>query len=464
MGGTLAMEAAGVTLENGSAGVLAGFFVGDNTQPTCTAGFQVTAQQGTGSVSIQPLVLGSAVGAAYSLDSSKKYSLRVRVHCPECQRGTALYRSFDDFGAVAIGGDWNAAPADLQFEIQEFVNGVAGMPVTLYEGRISDLPAICAVVAANSISLCGSMRAFNVTQLGSGWVTTIPTNGSPAVRRVGAATQSAECAIDSSGRLLFYPGFTPGAGEQIAVSYRLAGRALGRVVNRESQQQLVDSGLPPVSTWMGTVVTPAARSSQDCRNAATALERAASSVSALWNGTYKCASVSLDGDVWPGDALAINSPSAGMNAEVIVRGVKLSYHASLPDIVSYDISFANDWANDLAIITTSAVPADAWLPAPLAQTYLPNLNGLEIVDLSGQSITINAGTVPTGGGFEIRRRDNCFMPGTDTDLVMRSSQPTMTFSRASVWDRFYIRAFDGSNPPNYSEFSAILIFNLPLAS
>jgi len=80
-------------------------------------------------------------------------------------------------------------------------------------------------------------------------------------------------------------------------------------------------------------------------------------------------------------------------------------------------------------------------------------------------VTIDAGTVaPAGGGFEIRRRDNCFMPGYDADLIMRSSQPMMTISRSSAWDRFYIRMFDGSNPPNYSEFSAALTFNLPLAS
>jgi len=101
----------------------------------------------------------------------------------------------------------------------------------------------------------------------------------------------------------------------------------------------------------------------------------------------------------------------------------------------------------------------------VAVSFLPNLNGLDVVDLSGQSITINTGVAsPAGGGFEFRRRDNCFMRGIDADLVMRSSQPTMTFSRLSVWDRFYIRMFDNSNPPNYSEFSAALIFNLPLAS
>jgi hypothetical protein len=85
--------------------------------------------------------------------------------------------------------------------------------------------------------------------------------------------------------------------------------------------------------------------------------------------------------------------------------------------------------------------------------------------MSNGSVTINTGaTAPSGGAFEVRRRDNCFMPGTDSDLVMRGAQPNMTFSRLSASDRFFIRMFDGSNPPNYSEFSAALIFNLPLAS
>jgi hypothetical protein len=70
---------------------------------------------------------------------------------------------------------------------------------------------------------------------------------------------------------------------------------------------------------------------------------------------------------------------------------------------------------------------------------------------------------PAGGGFEIRRRDDAFQPGQDTELVMRGSQPTLTFARIAASDRFYLRMFDGATPPNYSEFSAALILNLPLA-
>jgi hypothetical protein len=80
-------------------------------------------------------------------------------------------------------------------------------------------------------------------------------------------------------------------------------------------------------------------------------------------------------------------------------------------------------------------------------------------------VAISAGiTPPSGGGFEIRRRDFAFMPGEDTDLVVRATLPNMMFSRESANDRFYIRMYDGATPPNYSEFSTALFINLPLGS
>jgi hypothetical protein len=54
------------------------------------------------------------------------------------------------------------------------------------------------------------------------------------------------------------------------------------------------------------------------------------------------------------------------------------------------------------------------------------------------------------------------MAGEDPSLVMRSTQPAFSFSRVTANDRFYIRMYDGSTPPNYSEFSTALFINLPL--
>jgi hypothetical protein len=465
MGGTLLLEAVGVTLSAGSTGIVAGFFTGLETAAGCTAGFQATAQQGTGAVTLQPVVQGTLVGTTFALNSANQYSLRVRIHCPECQRARAVYYSFGDSGPIAAGGEWVLAPGNIQMEIQQFVNGVGATPVTLYSGALQNLPGNCMVVPASSVNLVGTMRAVHLTNLGSGGVVSTPPNGGPYTRRVGTTAEAAECHLERTGKLTFYTGCVPVAGEQIAVSYRTIGRAVGRAVNQASQQALAQAGSPAVAAWIGTVSNPPARSSADCRNAATVMEQAAASVSALWSGTYKGTRASFAADVWPGDALLLNAPSANLNADVVVRGVKVTYSASYPDLVDYEIAFANDWTDDLAIKTSGTVPADTWLPAPVAPTVLANLTGFTVTTLSGSTVTVSTGiTPPSGGGFEIRLRDFAFMPGEDPALVMRGSQQSLTFSRVSASDRFYIRMYDGSTPPNYSEFSTALFINLPLSA
>jgi hypothetical protein len=195
------------------------------------------------------------------------------------------------------------------------------------------------------------------------------------------------------------------------------------------------------------------------------MEQAAAGVSALWSGSYKGTRASFAADVWPGDALLLNAPSTGLNVQVVVRTVKVSYSASTPDLVEYAIAFANDWADDLAIKTSATVPADAWLPAPIAPTVLANLTGLAVTTLNGSTVAVSANvTPPAGGGFEIRRRDFAFMPGEDPGLVARATVSNMTFARETANDRFYIRMYDGSTPPNYSEFSTALFINLPLGA
>jgi hypothetical protein len=339
------------------------------------------------------------------------------------------------------------------------------MPVTLYDGALATIPFTCDLVAASSINLIGTMRALNLTSLGSGWVVSTPVSGGPFTRRIGTTAEAAECHVLRTGKLVFYAGFQPAVGEQVAVSYRTIGRSVGRAVNVASQQALTLAGEPAVAVWIGTVSQPPPRSSADCRNAASAIEQAAAGVSALWTGKYTGMRTSFATDVWPGDALQLNAPSTSLNAQVVVRSVTVSYRASIPDLVEYAIDFANDWADDLAIKTSATVPTDAWLPAPIAPTLLANLTGLTVTALNGSSITINTGVAPpTGGGFEIRRRDFVFMAGQDPDLVARATVPTITLLRESANDRFYIRMFDGSTPPNYSEFSTALFINLPLGS
>src|SRR5579863_3306819 len=324
LGGTLLLEASGIMLSAGSTGILAGLYAGADTISGCVAGFQVKAQPGTGAVSIQPIVQGQPAGATYTINPANQYTLRIRLHCPECQRSLATYMSFGDAGAITCGGQANQAPAKILFEIQEYVNGVAGMPVTLYDGAINSLPPTASIVAASLVSMTGSLRAIQLTNLGTGWVTSTPSGGNPRTRRLGSSAEAGECSLDRSGRLVFSSGFVPVAGEQIAISYRTLGRAVGRTVNVASQQALTAAGLPPVAQWIGSVVSPPARSSADCRNAAAAMVSASASNSALWSGSYKCTNSSLASDVWPGDALVLNATSLSLSAQMVVR--QLSCH------------------------------------------------------------------------------------------------------------------------------------------
>ncbi len=465
MGGTLLLEAVGVTLAPGSTGILTGFFATLFTASDCIAGLQATAQQGSGTVTLQPIVQGTPAGTPFTLNAANQYTLRVRVHCPECNRMGAVYYSSGDSGLIAAGGGGPIAPGKIQMEIQEFVDGVGATPVTVYDGGVTYLPGACFVVPASSINMMGTMRALNLKNLGSGWVVSTPPNGGAYTRRIGTTAEAAECSLERTGKLTFYTGCVPVAGEQIAVSYRTIGRAAGRAVNSASQQALAQAGSPAVAAWIGSVTRPPARCSADCRNAAQVMEQAAASVCALWSGTYKGNRTSFASDVWPGDALLLNAPSTNLNAQVVVRTVKVTYSASYPDLVQYEIAFANDWADDLAIKTSATVPANAWLPVAISPTVLANLEWLTVTSLTGSTVTVNTGvTPPSGGGFEIRRRDFAFMPGEDPTLVMRGSQPNLTFSRVAASDRFYIRMYDGSTPPNYSEFSTALFINLPLSN
>jgi hypothetical protein len=469
-GGTLVLECSGINLSAGSTGVLAGLYNGAVLAANCVAGFAVTAAIGTGAVSVAPLIQGVVAGPSFALDPALEYTLRVRLHCPEVERVTSGYRVTGDAGLVEFGGGGVVASSWAELEIQQFLSGVGGVPVVLYDGAVGFTPAVYSASPANSLNLIGTMRAVFLSSLGSGWVRSTPVGGGAYTRRQGTLAQGAECHLERTGFVSFYTGYAPTLGETVAVSYRTEGRAVGRAINAASQSALASAGLPATAVWIGSVTAPAARSSLDCRNAAEALVTAASSVSAAWSGAYRTTNFGLTGDLWPGDALGITAPSILVNGtslatQVFIREVTLYYRAAVPDVVQYQIAFGNDWADDLSIKTSRAVPADAWLPAAVLPAYLQNLSGLTVTAISASAVTVATNvTAPAGGGFEVRRRDFAFQPGQDADLVIRSNVSNFDIPRAAEAERFYIRMYDASAPPNYSEFSAALFVNLPLAA
>jgi hypothetical protein len=380
------------------------------------------------------------------------------------QRILQAYYSIGNDGPQMWGATVVPCEASLVLEVQDMTNGVSQAPVLLYDGALIVTPPVGSYALINSMNLVCSIRSVEVTQQGPVWVSSIPPNGSIVTRRIGTTAQGADCTIERTGKLRFYATCVPQTGEQVFVSYRTKRRAVARKANAVNATGQTSAHIPSTARWLGTVTSPKTISSSDCENAATALLNLASSRAAAWKGTYTGWNLETHGDIWPGDVLAVDATSANLTANLVVRRVQIDVLCSLPQLMKYAIHFANDWADALAIKTTSTVPPDTWLPQqPQSGEPLGNLLTLTISSVSATAIQVTIGvTPPSGGGFEVRRRDWSFGPGTDSDLVLRSPVSNFIIPREAAMERYYVRMYDGSTTPNYSRFSSAIFVNVPL--
>ena len=472
LGGSLLLELTGVQFGSQTTGILNGLY-GDGvvTLPTCLAGFQIT--QPSGVTTINPLIGGVAAGSTFTPQAGHTYSLRVRYYSNESQRVLqAYYAVGTDNETDCFGGTFVSAHASVQLEVQDTTNGVAGVPVVLYSGSLASPPPWCLYAPLNAALLACTIGGVSIEELGPVWVTSTPPNGTAIVRRLGTAAQGADCTLERTGKLRFYSASTPQAGEVIAVWYRNARRSVARLASASSiATESAGGTLEGTACWMGSVTSPPPRSSADCENAASAILALATSRAAAWKGQYTAWNCQQGGfgsptssDVWPGDLLSVDAASAGITANLVVRAVTIDLACSSPAQAKYTIAFANDWADELAIKTSSSVPDDAWLPQqPESAPPLANLNALAVTSINGSTIQIAANaTAPSGGGFEVRRRDWAFTAAQGPDLVLRSPVPNFSIARQSATEQYYVRMYDGANPPNYSRFSSAVFVNLPL--
>jgi hypothetical protein len=96
---------------------------------------------------------------------------------------------------------------------------------------------------------------------------------------------------------------------------------------------------------------------------------------------------------------------------------------------------------------------------------LANLQQLTVAP-SSASLSVDAGLAPpTGGGFEVRRRDGGWGAGiagsASGDLVLRSPVRGFSIPIAAAEEIFYLRMYDASTPPLYSRYSAAIVNHLP---
>jgi hypothetical protein len=349
------------------------------------------------------------------------------------------------------------------FELQDLGNASNTPATILYDGMVATSPASCTFAAVNSVELAGSMAFCTVTQTGSAWITSTLPGGATQARLIGIAGEGIDCQMSATGQVTFFAGRVPIAGEIVTILYRTRDRSITRLQDDASVVAEAAGGMPGTARWLGKVVKPLARSSADCESAAQAVLALACSRAAAIAGTY--ATINPAADIWPGDVLAVTANRQTMN--VVVRQVTIADGHAVPELLTYRIAFANDWAESLGITLSEAIASDAYLPpaalsAPNA--VLESLQQLTVVSATTTALQIDAGTdPPAGGGFEVRLRDWDFGPMIDRNLVLRSPVRSFSIPRSAQVERYFVRMYDASTPPLYSRLSSAIFTNLPVA-
>ncbi len=471
MGGTLLVELSGVQLGAACDGMLAGLYSGLPVLAECFAGFRVRQQNAA--TTLVPVVNGVEVGTAFAPAAGHSYTLRLRLHCAETQRVMEQYYVMVDGVVQEFGAPGGVdAGMDAVFEVVD-QGASSNTPATvLYDsanvGAVTGTPATCAFVVANCTEMFGSIARVRVTRPGTLWVTSVLPSGVRQTRLLGAAGTGADCVAVAgvAPKVTFFAGRVPQPGERVEVACRSVQRSVARMQNAASVAREALGGAAGTCRWLGKVLQPEARSSADCESAAAAVLAFASARTAAVAGTY--ATVNPAADVWPGDVLAVSN--AGLTSSLLVRRVAVEDGGAVPEVLRYGIAFANDWATEyadsLGVKLSETVEADAVLPEAASDgpaAVLESLVTLRVTGLNGSALTLDAGLpAPVGGGFEVRRRDAAFGPGSDADLILRSPVRGFSIPRAAQVERFYVRMYDASTPPVYSRFSAGVLVNWPV--
>ena len=486
IGGSLVVELGGVVLGAASDGILAGLYAGPAQLTACFAGFHVrqsTSQTG-GITILVPMFNGVEVGASFTPLAGHTYTLRLRLHSVEMQRVMQRYYCMVD-GVVQGFGNLTGvgAPCDVVFELVD-EGASSNTPATvLYDsaaatGTLPSSPGTCAFAAVNATQIFGSIRSVNVTRTGSAWVVSTLPSGTKQTRLIGTSGEGVDCEVSygtsagTPGKVTFLAGRVPVVGEIVTVQYRNQQRSIARIASAASIAAEAQAGaagnISGTSRWLGKVLQPVARSSSDCESAAQALLAFATSRTAAVAGSY--AIVNPSTDIWPGDVLAVTSD--GVTSSLLIRSVEVKDGDAVPEIRTYAIKFANDWATQwadgLGLKLSEAIAPDAFLPATPEDApaqVLVNLQQLSVTSVNGSELQIDAGfDPPTGGGFEVRRRDWNFGADVDTaDLVLRSPVRNFSIPRAAQVERYYVRMYDASSPALYSRFSSAVFLNVPLS-
>ena len=473
LGGALELQHGDVSFSAASQGIIGGLYAGGISAAGCLAGFQVTPN-GSGS-NIQALIDGVETGPVVGTTAGHRYLLTTYVYSMEVYRSGQTYHSAAHPAGNGCGGDEIAADVRIVLELQDIdpanPASMVAPAAVLFDGMVASAPSFCTYALVNAVDMQCSIAYTYATHISLAEVRTALPDSNYSTRLVESQGDGGECFIASSTTLDFYPQYAPPAGMLIVASYRGAGRAVAEVVNEASIQELQNGGDDGVRGIVRRVLIPAARTQEDCENAAlTMLEGGAVEA---WTGSYQTWNDFLPGgatDIFPGDALTVNLPSQNAAFNAIVRTVRIELADPANDRGVYTIEFANDLAEPLGLqsgVSTTSVPLQD-LPVRLSTTevgsyYLASLTSAQITQVSSTTVQVDAGiAIPNGCGLEVRAHDFGWGASNDRNLLGRFSTQTFSLPRLARSQTYFLRLYDSSSPARYSRYAAALHVDSPL--
>ncbi len=461
LAGAVVFEHGEFSFTGPSQGIVGGLYAGAVSAANCLTGFSITPN-GTG-CTIQALVNGAVTGPAVATASGQRYVLITRFYCVEPFRTAQLFHSGLHPCGSGVGGTTIAANLNVVMELRD-VNpatpaSMLAAPTVLFDGVITNAPAFATYAVIDALNMQCTLGYTTVERTAAAEVRVTP-NGltTSSSKIIGEKIDGAACEITAGPEVVFYGYATPGNGDVIAVSYRGSGQAEGSAQNAASIAALAR----PQDTGMRSAVTklklPPARTSDECRSAAATLLE--DTTAAAWSGQYRCWSDLLPGaqDVWPGDAVQISLPGQSLQVAATVREVKIQFISVAEEFSQYAIDFANDAAQQLSFSVEAAGSKTAVsFSTEILNSAVPCLPGAEITSVQNGSIVIDAGMAPvTGGGFEVRLKDEGWGANVSRNLLGRFTTEVFTVPQLATSQDCFVRMFDGSTPANYSRFATLL--------
>ena len=220
----------------------------------------------------------------------------------------------------------------------ETTGGAQFPAVVLYDDRLHKLAELHAR-RGGQCSFLGSIASFRVDASRRGvLVGSTATGSAAATQRLRSSARTSRQSSLLPDALSFYPGNVPTSGTLIRVHYRIGGRAVARMIVPASS---------PTSSLILTAEHPVTRTSADCENARPGSARDVHLGRSIVERKPSCWNVHQTADVWPGHLLDVEVPSAECRTELLVRSVQIRATSCIPELLSYAITFANEWARTL---------------------------------------------------------------------------------------------------------------------